>query len=715
MAGSTRTESAASEDAGSYPDAPMARESVPLRGLHLGVLYALAVSQPLLNLLGNNADFFTSRQLSSGKVLWFALIVGLLIPLILYAIDTVAGLISERVGWVVHLVLLFALTLLLTSQIARKIFEASVLAMVLAAILAGVLTALYARSEQLRSIVSLFSPLPLLVLALFLFNTPAHKIVFPGSTAAANVTVKGHVPVVVVAFDEFTGTSLLARDNRIDAKQFPNFAALTKDGRYYRNYTAAADETTRVMAGLMTGDMWHEHAIPIAAEYPHNLFTLFGKSYRMRVSEEATDFCPVKLCHQSGASSSSVFKDAGLVYLHQISPKPLEKKLTPVNETLGKFDDATAEKKEEANSNSDVPATGAGVDNNRAHGRDRILHELGGGGRPARYEQWLRTIDGKVDRTLYFKHVLLPHVPWQYLPTGQMYRKHAQEYIPGINQEPSFGDKWLLQQGYQRHLMQVGLADRLVGDLVKRLKQVGLYDKSLIVITADNGESFLHANHDRHVADPVTYTDIASTPLLVKLPNQHSGGYDDRHVRTFDVVPTIADAAGLVMPWKVDGRSILHQGDPAPVAVYREQGKKGNVFRSSLPAYERARRAALARKTQLFSQGLYEIGPRPELSGKAASALAGTLVPAKATLNSELRKALATVDTKSSFVPANLAGRISGAPRGTPLALALNGKVAAVGWSAALKGDKGVYFFFLAPPEAFREGRNSVKIYRIQG
>src|SRR3954468_1533931 len=479
------------------------RVSVPVRGLHLGVLYALAVSQPLLNLLGNNADFFTSRQLSSGKVLWFALIVGLGIPLLLYAIDTAVSLVSENVGWVVHLVLIFVLTLLLMSQIARKLIEPSGGAIILAALLEGALTALYARSEQLRSIVSLFSPLPLLVLALFLFNTPAHKIVFPGSTAAANVTVKGHVPVVVVAFDEFTGTSLLARDNRIDAKQFPNFAALTKDGRYYRNYTAAADETTRVMAGLMTGDMWHEHAIPIAAEYPHNLFTLFGKSYRMRVSEEATDFCPVKLCHQQGASSSSVFKDAGLVYLHQISPHPLEKKLTPVNETLGKFSDADED-----------------TDNERAHGKDTILNELGGGGRPGRCAQWLETIDGKVDRTLYFKHVLLPHVPWQYLPSGQMYRKHAQEYIPGINQGPSFGDKWLLQQGYQRHLMQAGLADSMVGQLITRLKRAGIYDKAAIFITADNGESFLHPGHDRHIADAATFTDIASTPLFIKLPGQ---------------------------------------------------------------------------------------------------------------------------------------------------------------------------------------------------
>jgi hypothetical protein len=693
------------------------RVSIPVRGLHLGVLYALAVSQPLLNLLGNNADFFTSRQLSSGKVLWFALVVGLGIPLILYAVDTAAGYAGDRPGWVVHLVLVFGLCLLLTAQIARKIIDPSAGAIVLAALLAAALTAVYVRSAQLRSIVSLFAPLPLLVLALFLFNTPAHKIVFPGSTAAANVTVSGHTPVVFVAFDEFTGTSLLGADNEIDARLFPNFAALTKDGTYYRNYTAAADETTRVMAGLMTGDMWHEHALPIAAEYPHNLFTLFGKNYRMRVSEEATDLCPIKLCHQAGASSSSVFKDAGLVYLHQISPKPLEKKLTPVNETLGKFSDADADQKEDANSNNDAPAkaSGAGVDNDRPHGRDKILNELGGGGRPARYEQWLRTIDGKVDRTLYFKHVLLPHVPWQYLPSGQMYRKHAQEYIPGINQEPSFGDKWLLQQGYQRHVMQVALFDRMIGQLVARLKQVGIYDKALVVISADNGESFLHPNHDRHVADATTFTDIASTPLLIKLPGEQKGGYDDRHVRTFDVVPTIAAAAGLRMPWKLDGQSILQHGDPAPVAVYREQGKKGRVFRTSLADYDNARRAALRRKGDLFSHGLYGIGPDPELIGRSVTDLGAKLAPAKASLNPELRKALENVDPQGSFVPANLAGRIDGVGRGAPLALALNGKVAAVGWSARLAGDKRLYFSFFAPPQDFRDGRNTARIYRIVG
>jgi hypothetical protein len=393
-----------------------------------------------------------------------------------------------------------------------------------------------------------------------------------------------------------------------------------------------------------------------------------------------------------------VFKDAGLVYLHQISPHPLEKKLTPVNETLGKFSDEDED-----------------TDKERAHGKNTILNELGGGGRPGRWAQWLQTVDGKVDRTLYFKHVLLPHVPWQYLPSGQTYRRHAQEYIPGINQEPSFGDKWLLEQGYQRHLMQVALTDRLIGELVARLKEVGIYDKALVVITADNGESFLHPNHDRHVADATTYTDIASTPLFIKLPGEGKGGYDDRHVSTFDIVPTIAAAAGVKLPWKVEGQSILQHGDPRPVAVYREQGKKGNVFRTSIDVYDAARDKALDRKSRLFAHGLYGIGPHPELIGKPVADTGSELAPAAATLNPEIAKALRNVDPDGSFVPANLAGRVTGMGAGTPLALALDGKVAAVGWSARLKGDKRVYFSFFADPKSFQKGSNSAKIYRIRG
>src|SRR3954462_5637986 len=99
------------------------RERVGVRGLHLGVLYALAVSQPLLNLLGNNADFFTSRQLTSSRVLWFAVVIGLAIPMILIASDVLGGIVARTAGWIVHLELFYALALLLTAQIVRKLAD----------------------------------------------------------------------------------------------------------------------------------------------------------------------------------------------------------------------------------------------------------------------------------------------------------------------------------------------------------------------------------------------------------------------------------------------------------------------------------------------------------------------------------------------------------------------------------------------------------------
>jgi hypothetical protein len=262
----------------------------------------------------------------------------------------------------------------------------------------------------------------------------------------------------------------------------------------------------------------------------------------------------------------------------------------------------------------------------------------------------------------------------------------------------------------------------MIGRLVAHLKKIGLYDKALIVVTADNGESFLHKNHDRHIADAVTFTDIASTPLFIKRPFQKKGGYDDRLVRTWDIVPTIASEVGIRMPWKVKGRSIFQTKITGPIEVHREQGKQGTVFRASLSAYIAARRQALDRKIALFGSngdgpGLFGIGPNHELVGKSTSEMSGARSRLRGRLTAEVAGLLKKVDTKASFLPANITGTVTGAEarRGVPLALALNGKVVATGWTAMLRGDKRVYFSFFAPPDAFKDGANQVQIFDATG
>ena len=74
-------------------------------------------------------------------------------------------------------------------------------------------------------------------------------------------------------------------------------------------------------------------------------------------------------------------------------------------------------------------------------------------------------------------------------------------------------DPWLPLVLQQRHLLQVGFVDRFVGGLMDRLQTQGIYDESLIIVTADHGSSFQHgkARRTRDESDPA---DVLMVPAL---------------------------------------------------------------------------------------------------------------------------------------------------------------------------------------------------------
>ena len=111
-------------------------------------------------------------------------------------------------------------------------------------------------------------------------------------------------------------------------------------------------------------------------------------------------------------------------------------------------------------------------------------------GKPGRFRRFVRGVRPTPRPALWFKHVLLPHVPWQYYPSGRSYRRFAPEPIPGSNSELGFWVPWLVKVSYQRHLLQLGMADRLLGELVARLRGTGLYRDALVMVVADHGIGF---------------------------------------------------------------------------------------------------------------------------------------------------------------------------------------------------------------------------------
>ena len=246
------------------------------------------------------------------------------------------------------------------------------------------------------------------------------------------------------------------------------------------------------------------------------------------------------------------------------------------------------------------------------------------GGRAVRFQEWIDDIVPGRRPALNFKHTLMPHVPWQYLPSGKRYRKAPNDVIPGLSNQ-SFEDTGQLNVLLQRHFLQTGFADLELQHLWKHLKDDGLWDDSLIVVAADHGVAFPHARERRRL-NRENAAEIAPVPLFIKAPGQKKGKTDDAWVETIDILPTIFDVLNLDPRVKMDGRSAfsdeVQNRDELRILIRNSF----EVLRIPADTFTRERRAIIDRNQRLFGSGadgpgrIYEIGPHPELIGQPASA-----------------------------------------------------------------------------------------------
>lgn len=104
-------------------------------------------------------------------------------------------------------------------------------------------------------------------------------------------------------------------------------------------------------------------------------------------------------------------------------------------------------------------------------------------------------------------------------------------------------------------------ADRRVGELLAFLREAGLYDRTLIVLTSDHGEelgdrggSGIFGVHGHSL-----YEEMVGVPLIVKLPEQAGRGLRVAPpAPAVDVMPTILDALGVprAAAPEMEGRSL---------------------------------------------------------------------------------------------------------------------------------------------------------------
>ncbi len=100
-------------------------------------------------------------------------------------------------------------------------------------------------------------------------------------------------------------------------------------------------------------------------------------------------------------------------------------------------------------------------------------------------------------------------------------------------------------------------ADSNLALLISKLKELGMYDDTLLIITADHGEAFReHEGITLHGSKP--YNELIHIPLIVRLPGAVPGGrVVDHNVQLIDIAPTILDALNIHGNEQFQGMSLL--------------------------------------------------------------------------------------------------------------------------------------------------------------
>jgi arylsulfatase A-like enzyme len=100
-------------------------------------------------------------------------------------------------------------------------------------------------------------------------------------------------------------------------------------------------------------------------------------------------------------------------------------------------------------------------------------------------------------------------------------------------------------------------ADHYIGELLERLRKDGLYDSTIIIVTADHGEAFMDHGNLEHGGS--LYQELIRVPLIIKAPGVRGGQEVGDLVESVDLAPTILDAVGVAPDAAMSGQSFYEE------------------------------------------------------------------------------------------------------------------------------------------------------------
>ncbi len=120
---------------------------------------------------------------------------------------------------------------------------------------------------------------------------------------------------------------------------------------------------------------------------------------------------------------------------------------------------------------------------------------------------------------------------------------------------PNYGlDESTLLKATQAYYACVSMVDEQVGRLLSALEELGIADKTIVVLWSDHG---YHLGEHHGIWQKRTlFEQAARAPLIIHAPSQQGQGACDRIVEFVDIYPTVTDLAEVESPENLAGRSL---------------------------------------------------------------------------------------------------------------------------------------------------------------
>ncbi|MFT5139059.1 MAG: hypothetical protein ACI9H8_000747 [Lysobacterales bacterium] len=675
--------------------------------LHLSLLSGLAFAQPLYNLVGATPEFLFAHRLEPIHLIAYVAVLSLGLPVLIFLVYRMAHFVSKGLGGLILRVFITVLfTLVILPLFSYLPVLNGVLTLGLAFSAAFIFAGLYFKKEGFRLFLTWFSPATLVFAVNFICFTPVSAILEFGDDAPGhkNLSLQNTPPVIMVVFDEFPLVSLLNDQLEIDEGRFPNISALAESAAWYRYHTTNSDSTLVSIPNLLSGNLPFERdsGLPSHRFFSNNLMALLQNQYQVTAIEHGTRLCPESACDQQPAYFKLLFTDSAVILGQIWLPPDLALYLPATNnDWLGFMG-------EEITREQDGPANIREFQKT-INWRTRVVQ----------YQQFVEGISRSSAR-LYYVHSMFPHAAWLHLPDGRLLTADPSRTITGISPngpESVYKHVWyqsdaLARISRQRHVLQVGFVDMMVGQLVGRLKELGIYDESLLVITSDHGVSF-NAGFSRRSIHGDNLAEIAGVPLFIKYPGNYPSGVSDLNSQSMDIIPTVLDAMGVVGWKQFDGQSLLdtNRNEDLEKVIYSEKRHTDNIGFSE---YRIKLQTAVQRLTQEYGQSdwtsLYAAGDHQGLVGRSLNSI-NVLDAHAPVVTYEYPDFLKNSRMDDSLIQSVVHGSFDGSYDDNPspnLAISVNGVIRSVTETFSIPGYDNS-FQAIIPTEAFGEGNADIR------